>query len=74
LRKWYMGSYDDVADAKHGYMHVDKFEDILKELLQAFDRVKPLCREIGGILFPYKNGLFIGTPPDPPEKLYEPHY
>ena len=50
-------------------MHVDKFEDILKEFPQAFDRVKPLCKEIRGILFPYKNGLLIGTLPNPPEKI-----
>ena len=72
LSKWYTGSFDDIADSKQGYMHVDKFEDILKEFPQAFDRVKLLCKEIRGILFPYKNGLLIGTPPDPPEKLYDP--
>ena len=70
LSKWYTGSFDDIADAKQGYMHVDKFEDILKEFPQAFDYVKPLCKTIRGILFPYKNGLVIGTPPDPPEELY----
>lgn len=72
MSKWYTGSFDDIADSKQGYMHVDKFEDILKEFPQAFDRVKLLCKEIRGILFPYKNGLLIGTPPDPPEKLYDP--
>ncbi|KAI9797634.1 MAG: hypothetical protein M1825_005732 [Sarcosagium campestre] len=72
LSKWYTGSFDDIADAKQGYMHVDKFADILREFPQAFDCVKPLCMEIRYILFPYKNGLFIGTPPDPPEKLYDP--
>jgi serine/threonine protein kinase len=71
LKKWYTGSFDDIADAKKGYMHVDDFEKILKEFPPAFDRVKPLCKEIRGILFPYKNGLLIGTPPDPPEKLYD---
>lgn len=55
-------------------MHVDGFEDILNEFPLAFDRVKPLCKEIRGILFPLlKDGaLFTGTPLDPPEKLYRP--
>ena len=53
-------------------MGVDGFENILKEFSPVFDPVKPLCNKIRGILFPYKNGLFIGTPPDPPEKLYDP--
>ncbi|KAK3177211.1 hypothetical protein OEA41_008540 [Lepraria neglecta] len=74
LTKWYTGGYDDIADAKAGYMHVDGFDKILEEFPQAFDRVKPLCKKIRGILFPlHKDGeLFIGTPSDPPEKLYDP--
>ena len=72
LKKWYSGSYDDIADAKQYHMGVDGFEHILNEFPQALDCVKPLCGKIRGILFPYKNGLLIGTPPDPPEKLYDP--
>lgn len=41
------------------------------EFPRAFDHVKPLCKTIRGILSPYKNGLLIGTPPDPPEELYD---
>ena len=74
LTKWYFGSFKDIAEAKRGYMHVDGFEDILKEFPTAFDSVKPLCRKIRGIIFPLKkNGsLLLGTPPDPPERLYNP--
>ena len=72
LTKWYTGSFDDIADAKKGYMHEDDFEKILMEFPRAFDHAKPLCKTIRGILFPYKNGLLIGTPPDPPEELYDP--
>ena len=74
LTKWYSGSFKDIAEAKRGYMHVDGFEDILDELPAAFDRVKPLCKKIRGILFPLqKDGtLFKGTREDPPEKLYDP--
>ena len=74
LTKWYTGSFKDIARAKGGDMHVDGFEDILDEFPTAFDSVKPLCGKIRGILFPLlKDGaLFKGTPPDPPEKLYDP--
>ena len=55
-------------------MHVDGFEYILNKFPTIFDSVKPLCRNLRGVLFPLlKNGaLFIGTRPDPPEKLYDP--
>ncbi|KAI4203343.1 MAG: hypothetical protein LQ346_001814 [Caloplaca aetnensis] len=74
LTKWYTGSFDDIADAKKGYMHIDDFEKILNEFPTAFDHVKPLCEKIRGVLFPLlKDGaLFTGTPSDPPEKLYHP--
>lgn len=59
LTIWYTGSFDDIADAKKGYMHEDDFEKILMEFPRVFDHVKPLCKTIRGILFPYKNGLLI---------------
>ena len=73
LKKWYIGSFDDIADAKKGYVHVDDFEKFLMEFPQAFDHVNPLCRKIRSILFPFLEGgaLFIGTQPGPPEKLYD---
>ncbi|KAI4196202.1 MAG: hypothetical protein LQ350_006695 [Teloschistes chrysophthalmus] len=74
LTKWYTGGFDDIAEAKRGYMHVDGFEDVLHEFPPAFDHIKPLCKKIRGVLFPLlKDGaLFTGTPSDPPEKLYQP--
>ena len=70
--KWYTESYDEIASAKQGHMHIDLFEEILEEFPPPeFDRVKPLCRKLRGILFPYRDGLFIGTPKDP-EVLYGP--
>ena len=70
--KWYTESYGEIASAKQGHMHIDLFEEILEEFPQPeFDCVKPLCRELRGILFPYRDGLFIGTPKDP-EILYRP--
>ena len=71
LAKWYTDSYREIASAKRGNMYVDGFEDILEEFPPRFDCVKPLCRELRGILFPYREGLFVGTPKDP-KVLYEP--
>ena len=70
MTKWYTGTFHDIADAKEGSMHVNKFEDILEEFPEAFNPVKPLCKTIRAILFPYKDGLIVGTPPGPPDKLY----
>ena len=72
LRKWYTGTYDDIAEAKQGYMHIDGFEYILKEFPQTFNCIKPMCRKIRGFLFPLLDDgrLSIGTPQGPPERLY----
>lgn len=40
-------------------------------MLQTFDCVELLHGKISN-LDPDKNDLLIGTPPDPPEKLYDP--
>ncbi|KAL2047792.1 hypothetical protein ABVK25_011342 [Lepraria finkii] len=74
LRKWYTGDFDDIADAKKSYMHVDEFDKILDEFPLAFNPVKPLCENIRGILFPTVEGgaLFTGTTSNPPEMLYDP--
>lgn len=75
LRAWYTGNYEGIANAKLG--HMSKAEDkgfgfILREFPPEFDCVKPLCRELRGILFPIqKDELFTGTPKDP-EILYGP--
>ena len=73
LTKWYSGSFKEIARSKLGDMHVDGFEDILDEFPPSSNCVKPPCRKIRGILFPLleDGALFIGTPPDPPEKLYD---
>jgi len=72
LSEWYTGNFKQIARRKEYAMSVNGFEELLNELPAAFDHVKPLCKEIRGILFPLlKDGaLFTGTPSDPPEKLY----
>lgn len=54
-------------------MGVFGFTELLEELPPVFDCVKPLCKEIRGVLFPvFEDGqLFKGTPSGPPEDLYD---
>lgn len=71
ISKWYTGTYRDIAHAKRGAMYVDGLESILEEFPPAFNCLKPLCRELRRVLFPCRDGLFVGTPWDP-NVLYEP--
>ena len=72
LKKWYSGSFKDIAGIKRSHMYADGFDEILEEFPPAFDCVKPLCTKIRGILFPLQDGrLFTGTLSDP-KALYEP--
>lgn len=48
------------------------FKELLKEFPRVLDCTKPLCEEIRQILSPDHHGLFLGTPPGPPENLYNP--
>ena len=62
LRKWYTGTFEEIAEAKQGYMHADGLKNILKEFPGVFDCVKPLCRKLRAILFPLRQGeLDTGT-------------
>jgi serine/threonine protein kinase len=72
LKKWYTGDYRDIATLKLGVISANGFELILEEFPPEFDCIKPLCRELRGILFPFhKGGILTGTPTDP-NILYEP--
>ncbi|EER27791.1 hypothetical protein CPC735_031270 [Coccidioides posadasii C735 delta SOWgp] len=73
LTQWYTGSYTDIAIAKHGMVDTNVFELVLaNEFPPEFECLKPLCRELRGILFPIRdNAIFVGTPKDP-EILYGP--
>ncbi|KAI0117805.1 serine/threonine-protein kinase Sgk2 [Nemania sp. FL0031] len=71
LAQWHMGSYDEMARVKRGDMDVGGLEVIMGEFPPKFDLIKPLCRELRDILFPYRRGLFTGTPLDP-KVLYDP--
>ncbi|EEH36517.2 hypothetical protein PAAG_06935 [Paracoccidioides lutzii Pb01] len=72
LREWYTGTYKNIATYKQGNMEAGGFEYLLQEFPPGFECVKPLCRTIQGVLFPYgKEGLIVGTPQDP-KWLYDP--
>ncbi|KAI1821593.1 serine/threonine-protein kinase Sgk2 [Xylaria intraflava] len=71
LARWYTGTYDEIAQSKRGDMDRDGLELILREFPPKFDFIKPLCREIRAILFPFKGSLFTGTPENP-KVLYDP--
>jgi hypothetical protein len=52
-------------------MDKNGLEVILREFPGSFDCVKPLCRTLRDVLFPYQDGLFTGTPQDS-TILYDP--
>ncbi|KAI0437719.1 serine/threonine-protein kinase Sgk2 [Xylaria telfairii] len=70
LRKWEMGSFEDIAHAKQGKMTINGLEDIMGEFPVAFDVVKPLCLRIRSILFGDTARLNFGTPGGDPSQLY----
>lgn len=74
LRKWEIGGFQDIADAKEGHMTVNSLERIMTEFPEALDVVKPLCLRIRKILFPLDKDerMSFGTPAGDPDQLYAP--
>jgi serine/threonine protein kinase len=74
LRKWEIGRYEDIADAKEGHMTVNGLERIMDEFPKAFANVKRLCLKIRKILFPLDKDerTNFGTPAGDPNQLYRP--
>jgi hypothetical protein len=74
LRKWEIGSFQDIARTKAGDMTVDGLEGIMGEFPKALDVVKPLCLRIRKILFPLDQDerMSFGTPAGDPDQLYRP--
>lgn len=73
LTKWYSESYKEFASIKRGNVDANGFgRSLAKVFPPEFGCVKPLCRELRGILFPIRgNAIFTGTPMDP-DILYGP--
>jgi hypothetical protein len=70
LRRWYAGSYEDIADIKGRHMDKTRFKGILDEFPPKFNGLKGLAEVLRRALFPIRDeSLFTGTYRDP-EKLY----
>lgn len=70
LRKWEIGRFNDIADAKEGHMTVNSLDRIMGEFPEALGTVKPLCLKIRTALFGETARLVLGTPVGDPAKLY----
>ncbi|KAL1977857.1 hypothetical protein VTN31DRAFT_716 [Thermomyces dupontii] len=73
LTKWYMGTFEDIAITKGGLVeNAERFELLTNEFPPELERLKPLCRRLRRILFPWNGHIvFTGTPKDP-KVLYGP--
>ncbi|KAI3331263.1 serine/threonine-protein kinase Sgk2 [Ustulina deusta] len=74
LRRWEIGTFDSIADAKEGHMTVNSLERIMGEFPRSLDVAKPLCLRIRKILFPLDKDerMSFGTPAGDPDQLYSP--
>jgi hypothetical protein len=72
LRKWEIGTFDSIADAKEGHMAVNGLERIMHEFPRSLDPVKALCLKLRTALFGDSARLVLGTPAGDPNHLYSP--
>ncbi|KAL2886035.1 Protein kinase domain protein [Ceratocystis lukuohia] len=74
LRKWDIGSFEDIEDTKQCHMDVGGLKYIMEEFPEALDVVKPVCLKIRNTLFPYNKDMTmsVGTPIGDPDQLYNP--
>lgn len=73
-RRWEIGSFRVIADAKEGHMAPNGFKRLMEEFPEALTAMKPLCLQIRKILFPLDSEgiMSIGTPTGESDVLYEP--
>ncbi|KAI1311662.1 serine/threonine-protein kinase Sgk2 [Xylaria venustula] len=76
FRKWEIGTFDSIADAKEGHMTANSIKRIIGEFPRLLDIVKPLCLKIRKILFPLNKDeeMNFGTPAGDPDQLYSPYH
>ncbi|KAI1288763.1 serine/threonine-protein kinase Sgk2 [Xylaria venustula] len=74
LRRWEIGTFDSIADAKEGHMTANSIKRIMGEFPRSLDIVKPLCLKIRKILFPLNKDeeMSFGTPAGDFDQLYGP--
>ncbi|KAI1271450.1 serine/threonine-protein kinase Sgk2 [Xylaria sp. FL0933] len=71
LARWHNGTYEQIAQSKRGDMDQGGLENLLQLFPENFEPIRRLCRKLRDILFPYRCGLFTGTPKDS-DSLYDP--
>ncbi|KAI0798918.1 serine/threonine-protein kinase Sgk2 [Xylaria sp. FL0064] len=72
LRRWEIGTFDFIADAKEGHMTVNGVERIMGEFPRSLNNVKALCLKLRTALFGDSARLVLGTPDGDPDHLYSP--
>jgi hypothetical protein len=74
LKRWYEGSYDDMAENKVVHMAIEtRFTGLLNEFAPRFNGLNELAEKLRGILFPsQKGGGFLSGTYDDPDQLYKP--
>ncbi|KAI1191807.1 serine/threonine-protein kinase Sgk2 [Nemania serpens] len=70
LRRWEVGTFDSIADAKEGHMTVNTLERIMGEFPRSLDVVQALCLRLRTALFGDSARLLFGTPAGDPNCLY----
>ena len=58
LTSWYSRSFKAIAGRKEHAMGINGFKELFGEFPEVFNYVKPLCKEIRGILFPLHPELY----------------
>ncbi|KAJ8102674.1 hypothetical protein POJ06DRAFT_280030 [Lipomyces tetrasporus] len=59
LRRWYSGTYAEIADTKLGHMDKNGFENVVAEFAQKFENIKSLARSLRDVLFPIRDGAIF---------------
>lgn len=65
LTSWYIGDYEQIADAKRGQMDKGRFQRFLDTFSLPLRALKPVAEKIRSTFFPFKDRLFTGIPKDP---------
>jgi hypothetical protein len=50
LRRWYIGTYAEIADTKLGHIDKNGFEKVIAEFAPKFEGLKQLARELRNVL------------------------
>jgi hypothetical protein len=59
LRRWYTGTYTEIADTKLGHIDRNRFENAIAEFVPKFETLKQLGRELRNVLFLIRDGAIF---------------